>query len=130
MPYIYSIVLLVFLFLYSYLITLQLYKFSRLELSFQILPLNSISVENYDLKKLFQILRILLYKKLWFEALKLVESQKNIKIANRHHYFNVAGFIYQNMNNNDLAKLCYFRSLSEKMDCPVALSNLAKLQNR
>ena len=125
MPYLYFLVLLTFLSLYSFLITLQIYKLVQLELLLRNLFFKEIN--SYSTKELFLFLRALSSKKLWFSSLKLVESQTSIPSESQHYYFNAIGVIYQNMNKYDLAKLYYLKSLQKQKNYPTALKNLALL---
>ena len=128
MPYIYFLVLLVFLVLYSLFITVQLYKFIKLELFFKKKLLKNIGPYNID--QLFIVLRVLSFKKLWFTSIRVVEEQKDVVRKEVHRYFNAVGFIYYNMQKYDLAKLYYLKSLNEKSDYLVALNNLAKVYKK
>lgn len=128
MPYIYFSVLLVFLVLYSVFITFQVYKLISLELSFKKIVLKKIDSNNMD--QLFNTLRILLYKRLWLKAIKLLEYPKNVPQISIHKYFNAVGFVYYSMEKYDLAKLYYLRSLSKKDDYLAVLNNLAKVYEK
>lgn len=128
MPYIYFLVLLVFLVLYSLFITVQLYKFIKLELFFKKKLLRNIA--SYSIDQLFIVLRVLSSKKLWFTSIRVVEEQKDVARKEIHRYFNAVGFIYYNMQKYDLAKLYYLKSLNEKSDYLVALNNLAKVYKK
>lgn len=128
MPYIYFLVLLVFLVIYSLFITVQLYKFIKLELFFKKKLLKNIGPYNID--QLFIVLRVLSFKKLWFTSIRVVEEQKDVVRKEVHRYFNAVGFIYYNMQKYDLAKLYYLKSLNEKSDYLVALNNLAKVYKK
>lgn len=128
MPYIYFLVLLIFLVLYSLFITVQLYKFIKLELFFKKSLLKNIGLYNID--QLFIVLRVLSSKRLWFTSIRVVEEQKDIVRKEIHRYFNAVGFIYYNMQKYDLAKLYYLKSLNEKSDYLVALNNLAKVYEK
>ena len=127
MPYIYFCVLLIFLFLYSFFITLQLYRSIKFELAFRKIVL--IQNEICSWNQLFYNLRILSYKKLWFRSIKLVESQIVVPNDKEHQYFNAVGFIYQSMKKYELAKLYYLRSLDRKKNYLTALKNLLKMES-
>jgi len=73
---------------------------------------------------LFYILRVLSFKKLWFQALELIEAQTKVPIYQEHHYFNTVHLIYKEMREDDLAKLCYLNSLKRKEDYLISLNNL------
>ena len=128
MPYIYFLVLLIFLALYSFFVTFQLYKLIKVESFFKKNVLNNIDLCNMD--QFFITLKLLSYKKLWFTSILLVERQKRISKGYIHRYFNAVGFVYYNMQEYDLAKLYYLKSLNEKNNYLVALSNLARVYEK
>lgn len=128
MPYIYFFALLVFLFFYTFFLTLQLYKSINLELSFKKIKIDG--SESFTLDQFFDNLKILSSKKLWLQSIELIERQKDIEIGKKHNYFNAVGFIYQNMGVYDLARLYYLQSLNKKEDYIIALNNLFRLYNR
>lgn len=128
MPYLYFLVLLIFLVLYSSFVTFQLYKLIKIESFFKKNVLSNVDLCNMD--QFFIALKLLSYKKLWFASILLVERQKKIPKGYIHRYFNVVGFIYYNMQEYDFAKLYYLKSLNEKNNYLVALSNLAKVYEK
>ena len=127
-PYIYFLFLLSFLFLYAFFITVQLYDFIKLEWLYNKLNGNNVNNENMD--HLFNLLKVLLYKRLWFTSIQHLEKQRNIPEAYMHQYFNAIGFIYYSMRKYDLAKLYYLRSLSKKDSYITAWQNLSKVYER
>ena len=128
MSYIYVLILLTFLFSYTFLITLQLYKAIILEWSFR--KLQSINKSYYSISQLLSVLQILLRKKLWFDALQLIESSTNVPLESEHQYFNAVGFIYHRMKSYNLAKLYYLKSLNKKADYLSALNNLMQIYEK
>ena len=121
-------ILLIFLFLYSSLITWQIYRSIKLEFFIRRTLLEG--TKSCNVEELFLILRALASKKLWFNSLKLAESQISMPAEKEHHYFNALGFVYQNMEKYDLAKLYYLRSLQKQKNYPIALKNLARLNEK
>lgn len=127
MPYIYFFVLLFFLLVFASSITWQLYKLLGLNIFFQISTPSLI--HSSEMSQLFGRLKSLSNKKLWFDAILLLESQSCVPIERLHNYFNTVGVIYQNMKQYDLARLYLLMSLLKKKDYSVALNNLDKLSN-
>ena len=116
-----------FLLLFSLFITFQLYKLLRFELFAKNARLENL--ERWDMNQLFTYVKYLLYKKRWFQALHLLESQVTIPSTRMHEYFNIIGFIYDKMNQYYLAELYYKVSLSYNKDYIVALKNLSKIKD-
>lgn len=130
MPYLYFIILLSFLFLYSVLITLQLYNFIKLNFFSNISKVESTpNVKLLNHTELFYYLKKLSSKKLWFDSLVLLESQSSFSVGIKHSYFNAVGVIYQRMEEFDLAELYFLYALSEKNDYAIALRNLSRLKD-
>lgn len=127
-PHIYLLLMLNLLIVFSALISFQVFQSIKLELSFN--QLNLRNDNNYGMEELFDALKILIDKRLWFKSIKLIESTTNITMDNMPKYFNAIGFIYYNMNKYDLACLYYLKALSLKDNYLVALQNLAKVYEK
>lgn len=127
-PYIYFIFMLIFLIPFFILISFQLLQLIKFE--FYLNHLNKIDFDTYSLDQLFNLLKVLLKKKQWLNAINLMESKKNISIENMHKYFNAVGYIYDNMNEYNLASLYYLKSLSFKENYIIGLQNLAKIYEK
>ena len=129
MPYLYFFILLLFLFLYSLLITWQLYNFIKLTFVInksqgeQGRPVN---LTNFS--ELLNSLKALSSRKLWFESLLLLESQLSLSIKTKESYFNAVSLIYKKMNQNDLAELYSLHSLLEQKNCSARLNNPKKIK--
>lgn len=126
MPYIYFFIILFFLLLYSFFITRQLYKVISLDSAFKVLRPQLLS-NSCSQDQLFNSLRLLFNKRLWFDALQLLEYQLSVKPDSEHYYFNAIGVIYKNMQQYDLATLYFLQSLQKSRDYQVALRNLQQL---
>ena len=126
MPYLYFSVLLIFLLSFALFLTFQFYKFFTFESFIKNKRLSL--VESVEINQLFYFIKCLLYKKCWFQSLKLLESQLKIPLKNRPEYFNVVGFIYDKMDQYHLAELYYKVSLSYKPDYEIALKNLSRIK--
>lgn len=123
MPYLYFLVLLTFLFLFAVFLTFQLYNFFIFELFIK--NEESSTIESFEINQLFYFIKCFLYKKRWFQSLKLLESQTNLPFYKMAEYFNVVGFIYYKMNQFHLAELYYKVSLSYEPGSAIALKNLS-----
>jgi hypothetical protein len=126
MPYLYFFFLLIFLLSFALFLSFQLYKLFTFELFVKNKRL--IFAENIEMNQLFYFIKYLLYKKRWFQSLKLLESQIDIPLKSRPEYFNVVGFIYYKMHQFYLAELYYKVSLSYKVDYEIALKNLSRIE--
>lgn len=126
MPYLYFLVLLIFLFLFTLFITFQLYNFFIFELFIK--NEESSIIESFEINQFFYFIKCLLSKKCWFQSLKLLESQTNIPFYKMAEYFNVVGFIYYKMNQFHLAELYYKVSLSYKPGYAITLKNLSRIK--
>ena len=126
MPYLYFLVLLIFLLLFALFLTFQFYKLVTFEFFVKNERLSS--VENVEINHFFYFIKCLLYKKCWFQLLELLESQVKIPLKNRSESFNVVGFTYYKMNQYHLAELYYRISLSYKPDYAIALKNLSRVK--
>jgi len=124
-PYLYFILILLFLIPFSVLVSLQLFQLIKFELSFN--ELKQIDSDNYSMDQLFNLLTILLKKQLWLNSIHLMESRKNIPSKNIHQYFNSIGYLYDSMDQYNLAILYYLKALSSQEDYIIALQNLAKV---
>jgi len=100
-PYLYFILILLLLIPFSFLVSLQLFKLIKSELSFNELK----QTDNYSMDQLFNLLTILLKKQLWLNSIHLMESRKNIPSKNIHQYFNSIGYLYDSMDQYNLAIL-------------------------
>lgn len=84
----------------------------------------------YSIDELFDMLNILIEKRLWFKAVKLMESGIDIPLNKMHQYFNALGLVYYSMGQYDLARLYYLKALDIKDNYIVALQNLAKVYEK
>lgn len=106
----------------------QVFQSVKLELFFY--QLKSKEEKLYSVDELFDALKILIEKRLWFKAVKLIESVTNVPVDKMHQYFNALGFIYYSMNQYDLARLYYLKALDVKHNYIIALQNLAKVYEK
>ena len=109
-------------------ISFQVFQSVKLELSFNRLKSKKERLDSID--ELFDMLNILIEKRLWFKAVKLMESFIDIPLNKMHQYFNALGFVYYSMNQYDLARLYYLKALDIKDNYIVALQNLAKVYEK
>jgi len=126
--YIYFILILIFLIPFSFLVSLQLFQLIKFELYLN--DLKQIDSKDYSMDELFNLLKILVKKKLWLTSINLMESKKNISSENIHKYFNSIGYLYDSMDKYNLAILYYLKALSFKDNYIVALQNLAKVYEK
>ena len=130
MPYFYLIILLFFLFLYSLLITWQLYKLTSLNIFNRTLLVKQVNQTNvFKITELFLSLKKLSSRGLWFDSLLLLESQSSLSIEMKCRYFNAVGVIYQQMKQSDLAELYFLSALLEQSDYAPAVRNLVNLKD-
>lgn len=127
-PYIYFILILLFLIPFSFLVSLQLFQLIKFELYLN--DLKQIDSDDYSVEQLFNLLTILVKKKLWLTSINLMESKNNIPNKNIHQYFNSIGYLYDSMSKYNLAILYYLKALSFKDNYIVALQNLAKVYEK
>jgi len=127
-PYLYFILILLFLIPFAFFISVQLFQLIKFELYFN--DLKQIDSDDYSIDQLFNLLKILVKKKLWLTCINLMESKKNIPSQNIHQYFNSIGYLYDSMGKYNLAILYYLKALSFKDNYIVALQNLAKIYEK
>lgn len=125
-PSIYFIVLLVFLFPVSIIITFQLAQIANLDYQFNILNRKEVD-KNLNEDDAFTLARICVKKRLWLSSIKVLESKRIPDTDSKSKYFNAIGFSYYSMKQYDLAKTYYLKSLSCKKDYLIALQNLGKI---
>lgn len=106
-------------------IAFQLFQVFKVDICFYQIRQES-AVINTD-ERLFGCLSVLVKKKLWFDAIKLMEKNYLLKNLSLQRYFNALGFVYHNMQEYNLAQLYYVRALEIQEDYLVALKNLAKV---
>ena len=128
LPNVYFLLILIFLFPLSLVITSQLFKIVLREVNLCILYEDNKA--NYTFNELFVLLKAFINKRLWFKSLELLEENHNILVGNMHQYFNAIGFIYYNMSQYNLAQLYYLKAVNLKEDYLIALQNLARLYHQ
>lgn len=122
----FSILLIILIFL-SLIITYQIVKLIFLEVNYL-----SFKYEKYVYlteDQIFEFAHFLIKKKMWFKAVKLLESGSLKKIEENAKYCNVVGFLYYNMKIYNLAKKYYIKALNINPSYIIALSNLARIYN-
>nr|YP_007878159.1 conserved hypothetical plastid protein [Calliarthron tuberculosum]AGA63770.1 conserved hypothetical plastid protein [Calliarthron tuberculosum] len=125
MPNLYFILLVIFLMPFSLIMTWQILQLILLESNyFKLCKKKTIDL---SIDQLFVFVKILIKKRLWFKSLKLLESLEDVDLSYRHKYFNIFGFIYYKIEQYNLAKKYYLKSLYLKNNYLVALQNLAKV---
>lgn len=77
--------------------------------------------------QILSFVRILVKKRLWFVAIKLLESRSRINTEHLHRYFNATGFLYHSMYQYDLARVYYIKAVRIKSSYTIALQNLARV---
>lgn len=122
--------------LYLLLVLCALVPFSFF-VSFQLFQLLKRDVCFYQMKKdrplidtdiqLFDCFSVLVNKKLWFDAIKIMEKNYAMKDIGLHRYFNALGFVYYSIQEYNLAKVYYLRALEIQKSYVMALLNLAKV---
>ena len=122
---IYLFILFLFLFFLSFVITLQIVQLAFLQSNYY--KLKKLSFISMSDKQRLILVEVLIKKKLWLIALKVLESNYVVGETNNYSYFNTLGFVYYCMNRYDLAEKYYLQAINIKDDYIVALQNLAKL---
>lgn len=123
--FVYLVLLLLFLLPLSILIAYQSFNIVKLELCLtQLRASTSVDPAPADL---FVAVKILIHKRLWFQAITLIESKYAMPKEAIHQYYNAVGFIYDNMCQYDLAQAYYVKSISINKRYITALQNLVKL---
>ena len=128
MPNLYFILMLVILLFFGVFITIQLFNISIAERL--LFKSKQTCISSVQTKELFNLVKILILKKLWFTSIKLLEAHKVLSKDQMHKYFNIFGFIYYQMRQYDLAQLYYLKAIKVKSDYVVALQNLLKIYEK
>lgn len=98
-----------------------------LQLDIRFYKLKQESVVMHATDQLLDFLSILVRKKLWFDAIKIMETNYAFEGLSSHQYLNALGFIYYNMRQYELAKFYYIEALKIQENYVVALQNLARV---
>lgn len=125
LPRLYFAFVLLFLIPFSCFIVLQLFRLIHAEASFYQLKKKDILLCTDN--EVLCLLYIMLKKKLFFDAIKIIEVKQLYNDINLCQFMNALGFIYYNMHQYDLAKFYYIRALEIKNDYIAALQNIAKV---
>lgn len=124
-PSLYFALVLLALIPLSCLVAFQLFQVLKRDMYFYWMRQKIAAINTDD--RLFGYLSVLVKKKLWLDAIKVMEKKYVLKNLTLHRYFNALGFIYYSMQEYNLAQLYYLRALEIQEDYLVALQNLAKI---
>ena len=123
---IYLLILLVILIFMTLVITKQVIDISIIDYKYWLLNRRSLSLL-VDSKEYLIFSRILVLKKLWFEAIEFLELT-SVRMNHRDSYFlNTFGCIYESLGNYSLAEKYYLDATVSDTCCLVALRNLANI---
>lgn len=124
LSYVYFAFTLFFLIPFSLFIVFQLFQVVKIDVYLWKAKNNKTL---YPSDYLFDLVTVLLKKRLWFDAIKLLESAQNLSELEKPQYFNALGFVYYSVHKYNIAKFYYLKALKLKKNYIVALQNLAKL---
>lgn len=125
LPRLYFAFLLLFLLPFSCFIVFQLFQLISIEIEFY--QLKNKSVFACTDNEVVRLLHIMTRKKVWLDAIRLIELRKAVDDIGSYQLMNALGFIYYSMRKYDLAKFYYIEALRGKNNYIIALQNLAKV---
>ncbi len=124
-PHLYFAFVLVFLIPFSCFIAFQLFKLINAEICFYKLRRDDALLCNSN--EILRLSYVMLRKKLFFDAIQLIESKQSCNDIRIYQLMNALGFIYYSIHQYRLAKFYYIEALKIKNDYIVALQNIAKV---
>lgn len=110
---------------FSLLVSFQLFQLLKRDACFYQMRKDRSSIDT-DVQ-LFDYFSILVNKKLWLDAIKIMEKNCAMRDLKLHRYFNALGFVYYSIQEYNLAKIYYLRALEIQKSYVVAMLNLAKV---
>lgn len=124
-PELYLLLVLCALLPFSFFISFQLFQLLKRDILLRQVKQDLLNV-HYD-AQLFTFVSVLVNKKLWLDAIKIMEKNCRLRDLSLHRYFNALGFVYYSMQQYNLARIYYTKALGVKKNYLAALLNLAKL---